>query len=445
MPALKLGGFIIDAPTLSSTRQAAVDENIAESYHFDDAMGTAVGDQPASGSRGGSVVHEDGVRMGVDDAHEISLRLRLAFPRGRDGKQVRNYGIRPFLIFRNFMSTPPLNDEQIEALLSEPTPGVIATVQALEGDFMILGVGGKMGTTTALMLRRALDAAGKRDNKVYGVSRFSRPEAAEALRHGGVEPISCDLADAAQVARLPRVANVEYLAGQKFGTDSAPGETWIQNTIVPSLVAEHFKASRIVVFSTGCVYPFVSVDGPGANEATPMAFLGEYASTCVGRERVFGHFAQKYGTRQLMFRLNYAVELRYGVLVDVGTAVLRGTPVDITMGAFNLIWQGDACARAIQCLEHTANPPKILNVTGAEKISIRLVAEKFGAIFGKAPVFKGAPAKEAWLADASESIRLFGPPTKTLDELIALVAQHVSAGGRLLGKPTHFEARDGNF
>jgi nucleoside-diphosphate-sugar epimerase len=422
-----------------------VDEYIAEGDHLDDAMGAAVGDQPTSGSGGRAVVHEDGVRVGVDDAHEISLRLRLAFPRGRDGKQGRNYGIRPFLIFRNFMSTPPLNDEQIEALLSEPTPGAIATVRALEGDFMVLGVGGKMGTTTALMLRRALDAAGKRDVNVYGVSRFSRPEAAEALRRGGVEPIACDLADAAQVARLPRVANVEYLAGQKFGTDSAPGETWIQNTIVPSLVAEHFKASRIVVFSTGCVYPFVPVDGPGANETTPVAFLGEYASTCVGRERVFGHFAQKHGTRQLMYRLNYAVELRYGVLVDVGTAVLRGAPVDITMGAFNLIWQGDACARAIQCLAHTANPPKILNITGAEKISIRAVAEKFGVIFGKAPVLKGTPAKEAWLADASESIRLFGPPTKTLDELIALVAAHVSAGGRLLGKPTHFEARDGKF
>ena len=343
------------------------------------------------------------------------------------------------------MSIPPLNDDQIEALLSTPTAEAIATVRALDGDFMVLGVGGKMGTTTALMLRRALDAAGKTATKVYGVSRFSRSEAAEALRRGGVEPIACDLADPMQVARLPRVANVEYLAGQKFGTDSAPGETWIQNTYVPALVAEHFKASRIVVFSTGCVYPFVDVDGPGANEATPVAFLGEYASTCVGRERVFGHFAAKHGTRQLLYRLNYAVELRYGVLVDVGTAVLRGAPVDITMGAFNLIWQGDACARAIQCLEHTANPPKALNITGAEKVSIKAVAEKFGAIFGNAPVLKGAPAKEAWLADASESIRLFGPTTKTLDELIALVASHLSAGGRLLGKPTHFEARDGKF
>ena len=343
------------------------------------------------------------------------------------------------------MSTVPLNDDQIEDLLSQPTPGVLAAVRALDGDFMVLGVGGKMGTTTALMLRRALNAAGKQATKVYGVSRFSRPEAMAGLRRGGVEPIACDLADAAQVAKLPRVANVEFLAGQKFGTDSAPGETWIQNTVVPALVAEHFRDARIVVFSTGCVYPFMPVDGPGAGEATPVAFLGEYASTCVGRERVFGHFAKKYGTKQLIYRLNYAVELRYGVLVDVGTAVLNGAPVDLTMGAFNLIWQGDACARAIQALEHTANPPKVLNITGAEKVSIRAVAESFGEIFGKMPVFTGAPAKEAWLADARESVRLFGPTTKGLDEMIGLVAAHLRAGGRLLGKPTHFEARDGKF
>jgi nucleoside-diphosphate-sugar epimerase len=377
--------------------------------------------------------------------NEISRRLRWAFTSERDGKQGRNHVRRPFIFSRNFMSTVPLNDDQIEDLMSQPTPGAIATVRVLEGDFMVLGVGGKMGTTTALMLRRALDAAGKQGTKVYGVSRFSRPEAMDALRRGGVEPIACDLADAVQVAKLPRVANVEYLAGQKFGTDSAPGETWIQNTYVPALVAEHFKASRIVVFSTGCVYPFVSVDGPGASEATPVAFLGEYASTCVGRERVFGHFAKKYGTKQLVYRLNYSVELRYGVLVDVGTAVLNGAPVDITMGAFNLIWQGDACARAIQCLEHAANPPKNLNITGAEKISIREVAEKFGKIFGKTPVLTGSPAPMAWIADASESMRLFGPTTKTLDELIALVASHLNAGGRLLGKPTHFESRDGKF
>ena len=342
------------------------------------------------------------------------------------------------------MPSTPLNDHDIEQLLSQPTLGVLDTVRQLDGDYMVLGVGGKMGTSTAVMLRRALDAAGRKA-KVYGVSRFSRPEAKRELEQCGVLPLSCDLADPAQVAQLPEVANVEYLAGQKFGTDSAPDETWIQNTYVPALVAQKFRASRIVVFSTGCVYPFTPVAGRGATEATPVAFLGEYASTCVGRERVFTHYARKHGTKQLMFRLNYSVELRYGVLVDIGQRVLAGQPVDITMGVFNLIWQGDACARAIQCLQHVANPPKLLNVTGAEKIALSDVAARFGKIFGRAPVLTGAPADAAWHSDASESIRLFGPTTKSLDEMIAMVADHLRAGGKLLGKPTHFETRDGKF
>lgn len=338
----------------------------------------------------------------------------------------------------------PKTDRDIETLLSQPTAGAIESVKRLDGDYMVLGVGGKMGTSLAVMLRRALDAAGK-SAKVYGVSRFSRPEAKADLEQFGVTPISCDLADPDQVAKLPEVANVEYLAGQKFGTDGAPDETWIQNTIVPSLVARKFTQSRIVVFSTGCVYPFVPVSGSGASESTPVAFLGEYASTCVGRERVFTHYSRKYGTPQLIYRLNYSVELRYGVLVDVATKVLQGEPVDITMGAFNLIWQGDACARAIQCLEHTASPPKILNITGAEKVSIREVAEKFGQLLGKPALVKGSEAETAWLADASESMRLFGPVTVTLDDIMRMVADHLQSGGKLLGKPTHFETRDGKF
>ena len=343
-----------------------------------------------------------------------------------------------------FMPNPPRSDHEIEQLLSAPTAGAVAAVRELGGDYMVLGVGGKMGTTTAVMLRRALTAAGKAGT-VYGVSRFSRPEAKAELERCGVVPLACDLADAAQVARLPEVANVEYLAGQKFGTDAAPGETWIQNTVVPSLVAQKFRGSRLVVFSTGCVYPFTPVDGRGAVESTPVAFLGEYASTCVGRERVFTHYALKHGTPLLIYRLNYAVELRYGVLVDIGQRVQAGEPVDITMGVFNLIWQGDACARAIQCLQHVANPPKLLNVTGPEKLALREVAERFGRIFGRAPVLTGTPAAAAWHSDASESMRLFGPLTKSLDEMIALVAEHLTAGGQLLGKPTHFETRDGKF
>ena len=342
------------------------------------------------------------------------------------------------------MSTKPRTDHEIEQLLSTPTAGAIEAVRQLDGDYMVLGVGGKMGTSTAVMLRRALDAAGKK-SKVYGVSRFSRPEAKAELEQSGVLALSCDLADPEQVAKLPEVTNVEYLAGQKFGTDSAPDETWIQNTVVPSLVARKFRASRIVVFSTGCVYPFTPTDGRGATEATPLALMGEYASTCVGRERVFTHYSRKYGTKRLMYRLNYSVELRYGVLVDIGQRVLAGEPVDITMGVFNLIWQGDAVARAIQCLLHVSSPPKLLNVTGPEKIPLADVAERFGKVFGKKPVLTGTPAKEAWHSDASESIRLFGPTTKSLDEMIAMVADHLRAGGKLLGKPTHFETRDGKF
>ncbi len=339
----------------------------------------------------------------------------------------------------------PSTDHDIELLLSTPTAGAIAAAGRLPGDFLILGVGGKMGTTTAVMLRRALDAAGRRDAHVTGVSRFSRPESRTGLENLGVRTLSCDLADAAQVAALPAVANVLYLAGQKFGTDSAPGLTWIQNTYVPALVAQKFRDSRIVVFSTGCVYPFVPVTGPGAGETEPVAFVGEYASTCVGRERVFAHYAQAFGTRQLMYRLNYAVELRYGVLVDIALKVARGEPVDVTMGWLNCLWQGDACARAIQCLEHTANPPKILNITGPEKLRIRDLAEDFGRRFGRAPVFTGTEAGTAWLADASESVRLFGPPTVSVAAMMDLIAAHVSAGGKLLGKPTHFETRDGKF
>lgn len=343
------------------------------------------------------------------------------------------------------MPALPSNDRDIELLLSTPTPGALATAKNLPGDFMVLGVGGKMGTTTAVMLRRALDAVGRRDARVYGVSRFSRALAREELETLGVRTFSCDLADAAALAELPNVPNILYLAGQKFGTDDAPGLTWIQNTVVPALVAQRYRESRIVVFSTGCVYPFVPVTGSGANESEPVAFLGEYASTCVGRERVFSHYAGEFGTRVLLYRLNYAVELRYGVLVDLALKVARGETIDLTMGWLNCIWQGDACARAIQCLEHVANPPRILNITGAEKLRIRDLAEDFGRRLGRAPVFTGTEAPTAWLSDASESIRLFGPPTVSVETMMAHIAAHVQTGGRLLGKPTHFETRDGKF
>jgi nucleoside-diphosphate-sugar epimerase len=343
------------------------------------------------------------------------------------------------------MTFLPRTDREIELLLSSPTNGAIEVAASLPGNFMVLGVGGKMGTTTAVMLRRALDAAGRRDATVTGVSRFSQAEAQVNLEKFGVHTLPCDLADASQVTALPAAANVLYLAGHKFGTDSTPELTWIQNTVVPALVAQRFRDSRIVVFSTGCVYPFVPVVGPGASEREPVAFLGEYASTCVGRERVFTHFSKQFGTKQLMYRLNYAVELRYGVLVDIAMKVQRGEPVDVTMGWLNCIWQGDACARAIQCLAHTASPPQILNITGPEKLSIRTIAEEFGRRLGRMPVLTGQEAQTAWISDASESIKLFGPPETPVARMLDLITAYVVTNGRLLGKPTHFETRSGKF
>ena len=334
------------------------------------------------------------------------------------------------------MCAVPLDDRAVEMELSEPPPEVVDAVRALPGDFAVLGAGGKMGPTTAVMLRRA---------RVLGVSRFSRPEAQRALAEWGVEPVACDLAEPDAVAALPDAPNVLFLAGQKFGTDAAPGETWIQNVVVPALVARRYRGARLVVFSTGCVYPFSPVAGPWACEGDPPGFIGEYGSSCVGRERVFAHYAKQSGTPVLFYRLYYAVEYRYGVLVDIGRAVRRGEPVDVTTGYLNCIWQREAVARAIQGLGHAAVPPKPLNVTGPERHAVRDIAARFGRWFGRAPQFTGEETATAWLADASESVRLFGPPRVGLDEMIARVAGYLEAGGRLLGKPTHFEVRDGKF
>lgn len=241
------------------------------------------------------------------------------------------------------------------------------------------------------------------------------------------------------------MANVFFLAGQKFGTTDAPEATWLQNTIVPSLVARHFTTSRIVAFSTGCVYPFAPVDEPGCNESVPLSCQGEYASSCVGRERVFTHFSKAHNTPVLLFRLNYSCELRYGVLVDIGRQVLAGQPIDISTGWVNLIWQTDAVAIAIRSLDLAASPPHPLNVTGAEKIGVRDIAFAFGYRFGLTPTFTGEPGDTAWLADASAAIARFGPPPTPLSQMIDWVAAHLQRGGPLLGKPTHFETRDGKF
>ena len=342
------------------------------------------------------------------------------------------------------MSAPIATVAELEDRLSEPTAGAVAALRELPGDVVVLGVGGKLGPTLARMVRRSLDQLGRHD-RVVGVARFSASGLPAQLRQHDIEPVAGDLLDREFVQRLPDAPNVLFLAGQKFGTASGPELTWAVNTYVPALCAEKYARSRIMVFSTGCVYPLVPVASGGAREEDPPGPPGDYANSCVGRERIFSHFARQNGTAVAICRLNYAIDLRYGVLLDIGQKVLRGEPVDVTMGHANLIWQRDANAQAIQCLVHTANPPFVVNVTGTETVSIRSVALRFGELLGRAVHLAGQEAPTAWLADSTKARRLFGPPEVGVDQMIEWVAGWLQQGGPTLNKPTHFEVRDGQF
>jgi len=339
---------------------------------------------------------------------------------------------------------PPNTEEDLERRLAEPTPGVLDALRPLPGDLIVLGAGGKMGPTLARMARRAFDLLGRQD-RVIAVSRFSLPNAANALRVAHVETIRCDLADRRAVDALPRAPLVVFMAGQKFGTTDAPGTTWMMNTVVPAYAAEHFAGSRLVAFSTGNVYPLTPVTGGGANEACPPAPVGEYAASCLGRERVLEFASRRDGTPMAIVRLNYAVELRYGVLVDIVRAVLRGEPVDARMGYVNVIWQGDANARALQCFAHTASPPFVINITGGETLSVRDVAAYAGRLLGRTAQVAGEEAPDALLSDASASMALFGEPAVSVVQMLAWIADWLQRGGRVLDKPTHFQERRGAF
>lgn len=334
--------------------------------------------------------------------------------------------------------------EELEERLSRPTAEVVRLFREWPGDLIVLGVGGKMGPTLARMARRALEEAG-REAVVYGVSRFSQPGLREALEREGIRTIACDLLDREAVGRLPEAPNVIFMAGMKFGTTGAEATTWAQNVWLPSLVAERFRESRIVVFSSGNVYPLRPIAQGGATEATPPEPIGEYAQSVLGRERIFEYFSLRYGTAVLLFRLNYAVELRYGVVLDVAQKVWAGEPIDLTMGQVNVIWQGDANAYALRCLPLTSSPPRILNVTGPETVSIRYLATRLGELLGKEPCFVGEEADTALLSNAALAHGLFGYPTVPLELILRWVAHWVRIGGPTLRKPTHYEVRDGRF
>ncbi len=334
--------------------------------------------------------------------------------------------------------------EQLEDQLSEPTSGAVETLRKLPGDIAVLGVGGKMGPTFARMARRALNQL-RRPDRVIGVARFSSGGLPAQLRQHGIEPIACDLLDRDAVRKLPDVPNVVFMAGQKFGTTEGPELTWVMNTLVPALVAEKFARSRIVVFSTGCVYPLVPIDSGGAREESALGPPGDYANSCVGRERILTYFSNQNRTPLAIYRLNYAIDLRYGVLLDLAQKVWRDEPVDVTMGHVNIIWQRDANAQALQCLAHATHPPFLVNVTGAETLSVRSLAQRLGEQLGRTPRITGQEASTAWLSNSDKARKLFGVPTVDVEQMIDWTAQWVKRDGATLGKPTHFEARDGKF
>jgi nucleoside-diphosphate-sugar epimerase len=336
------------------------------------------------------------------------------------------------------------DEAQLEELLARPSAADVAFARTLADDVLVLGAGGKMGPSLARRVRRACDAAGAK-RRVIAVSRFSDAGLAMALERDGVEAVSCDLLDADAVARLPHVGNVLFLAGRKFGSDGRPDLTWAQNAIVPTLVAGRLAASRFVVFSTGNVYPPVPASSRGATETDPPGPVGEYAQSALGRERVFEYFSRERGTRVLLFRLFYAVDLRYGTLVDVARAVFNGSPVDLTVGRVNAIWQGDANSYAFRSLGLAASPAQPLVVTGPEPVSVREAAERFGSRLGRRPRFAGAEGPAGLLGDPTSCVSLLGPPEVPLDRLFEWTADWVARGGRSLDKPTHFEATDGRY
>lgn len=334
--------------------------------------------------------------------------------------------------------------EELEDRLSEPSPELEAFFRVLEGDLAILGVGGKMGPTLARMAARAVEASGK-PRRLIAVSSFSQPGLRERLEALDIETIAADLLEPGVVDRLPDAPNVIYMVGRKFGSTGAEWDTWATNVTVAGRVAERYAGARIVAFSSGNVYPFVPVDSGGATEQTPPGPVGEYAMSCLGRERMFDYVSHHAGTKVLHLRLNYAVELRYGVIVDVARKVLAGEPIDLSMGHFNAVWQGYANEVALRALALADSPPAILNVTGLETVSVRRLAARLGELLGRGPVLVGEEAPQALLSNASRCHRHFRSPRYDLDTVAAWTARWISSGGPLLDKPTHFETRDGRF
>ena len=335
-------------------------------------------------------------------------------------------------------------DMELQELLSTPSAEDIAFFSKLEGDLIIVGVGGKIGPSLAQRAGRAAQAAGAKI-RIFGTDVHCEDLDADLMEAAGVEILCVNLLDPSDFATLPDAPNVIFMAGRKFGSTGQESLTWAMNVHVPALIAERYRNSRIAAFSSGNIYPFLPVIAGGATEEMAPAPLGDYAQSVLGRERMFEYFSARYGTPVTLLRLNYAVELRYGVLVDIASKVFEGRSVDVAAGAANVIWQGDVNSIALRCLAHCQSPPFILNLTGPETLSIRAVAQRFGEIFGKEPILEGQEASTALLNNAARCFRLFGYPSVPAGQMMDWIAHWIRSGGTNLGKPTHFETRDGKF
>ena len=336
------------------------------------------------------------------------------------------------------------SETKLEEALSRPTPELVRMAKILVGDFLFLGVSGKMGISMACMAKRACEEAGVK-KRVIGVSRFSSPEYRKYLEDRDIETIAGDLLNPEFVQGLPDAKNVIYLAGTKFGTSGNEAYTWAMNAYLPGLIAERYRDSRIIALSTGCVYPLVDVDSGGSKETDPPFPIGEYAQSCLGRERLFEYGSLTNETQVTLVRLNYAVEMRYGVLVDIASKVYNSQPVDVSMGYVNAIWQGDANALVLRSFRLCSSPPRIMNLTGSETISVREMALRFGELFGREPIVEGEEKSQALLSNASWVHRELGKPHVQLDQIVNWTAKWIEAGNPLLRKPTHFEVSDGKF
>lgn len=337
-----------------------------------------------------------------------------------------------------------LTNEKVEEMMTSPSKELIAEMKMLDGDLLILGIGGKMGPTLAKLAKRAIDEAGV-SKRVIGVSRFSTGNLREELEAFGIETIIADLLNDEDLQKLPQAENVIYMAGNKFGTKGNEHFTWAMNAYLPGRVAEKYQKNRIVVFSTGNVYPLTSIVQGECTENHPVNPVGEYAQSCLGRERIMTYFSHKNGTPALLFRLNYAIDMKYGVLLELGKCVYEGRPIDVTMGHVNVIWQGDANEYALRAISLCSSPPKILNITGPEKVSVRWISEQFASRFNKKASFTGEEQSTALLNNASHSHQLFGYPKVSLMQMIDWTAEWIEAKGETHNKPTHFQERQGAY